>query len=128
MKVEVIRQFEWVQNYCIRQGFLKSAEVAGQIDQVFYYLYGDEFTMEWYKMLRDPFYEMTGSGGISSNVCAEEVGWLVAADRELNVACRQRCECDDICWFAEFAGRCRDRGSLFSEFKHMYLKESESIR
>jgi hypothetical protein len=117
----MIRKWEWIREYCRRQGFEKSAEIADQIDRVLCYLYEGEGTEEWDECVRSSWESIKETGEIGLD--HEEVFYDIVVNDGFCVAC-ERGECGS-CMFGNLVGWCGDGGSLFVEFIDKYDDESE---
>jgi hypothetical protein len=129
----MIRKWEWIREYCKRQGFKGSAEIADQIDRVLCYLYGEIDIKAW------EWYVMAGNDGIKEtgeiNLSERDVGYKIAASGDFCIACKKdkmyggesSDPCRD-CMFDELTGRDDYNMSLYDEFFFRYMKESGQRR
>lgn len=114
--MKTIRKWEWVRDYCIQQGFIKSAEIADQIDRVLCYLYGDQDTQEWNEFLEDK------NKGEWLNVHPTEVYEKIITESLFCIACMGCTRCSQ-CKFSKLVGTCGKEGNPYLEFEDEYNKE-----
>jgi hypothetical protein len=97
----MIRKWAWIREYCKRQGFRRSAEIADQIDRVLCYIYGYVDTEEWRE------YESKGVDGISetgeTDLSEDEVMNNIISRRGFCIGC----VIDGICSMEYFCEQCR---------------------
>lgn len=119
--MKAIRKWEWIRDYCIQQGFTKSAEIADQIDRVLCYLYGNNDTSQWKEFI----------AGMDKDKIVDMPSYAVTrqiiSNSKFCIACQIRTYrgfCSD-CDFAALVGGCRDESSLFGEFIDVFYYEEE---
>lgn len=102
-------KWKWVARMCEERGYEVAAELAIEIDDVLFELYGTGSTSDWENHYTNACLE----SGVTTDedifdVCKEPrfcVGCVVSGDRPC-----------DTCKFGSKAGICDTRGSLFGQF------------
>ena len=110
-----------MREYCKRQGFKKSAEIADQIDRVLCYLYGESETGKWEEYIEK------GIDGISevgeTRLGSYDLLRGVVSNRGFCIACGRSIDCAS-CRFGRLTGGCIGYDTLYREFLRMYRVES----
>ena len=119
----MIRKWEWVREYCKRQGFEKSAEVADEIDRVMCYVYGDVNTGEWEEYIRSSACGISDVGGTDLSVVNVLTKIIMSSD--FCVACKES-TCPD-CRVSKLTGLCGDSGSLYLDVIRCFSRESSDL-
>ena len=109
----MVRKWEWLREYCKRQGFGKSAETADQIDRVLCYLYGDVDTKEWREYIEKGIEGIREVGETRLGVKGVEIE--IVSNSEFCIACGPHPGCEG-CRFGELTGNCGSDDSLFAGF------------
>ena len=108
----MMSKWEWIEKACETQGYIESAKVARQIEDVLYRLYGTTITKAWRNLEKK---EVEGA--------FKNEPFDIISNVDYCCACEESKKFCDECIFGMEVGTCNRKDSLYVKFCDIFGEE-----